>query len=357
MSSLIRKEVRRLKGYRLSAVPHRIKLNQNESPWDLPSPLKDKIIGRLRGAAWNRYPSPFCDPLRSKIAEREGWVPEGVVVSGGSNILIQALTIAAAVGGKILTVSPSFSLYEIEGALLGNRVVSVPLKGGDFSFPRDRFLARLKSLKPHIVFLANPNAPTGNLFGEKDLLAVVEKAPGLVVIDEAYYPFSGHTMAPHLKRYKNLVIVRTLSKAFSLGGVRLGYLLADPDVAAECLKAVLPFSVGVLTEAVGEAVLGEGAYVNGVVAEVIEGREMLYEGLRSLKGLTVFPSAANYVLFQSPKAEKIFSSLVEKGILIRNVSMKGLPNALRVSVGTRDENRMFLEAMAEIVARAVKPTS
>ncbi|HSA60384.1 MAG TPA: aminotransferase class I/II-fold pyridoxal phosphate-dependent enzyme, partial [bacterium] len=225
MPSVIRKEVRKLKGYRLSSPPHRIKLNQNESPWDLPSPLKEEILERLRRAAWNRYPTPFCDPLRRKIAAREGWAPEGVIVSGGSNILIQALTIAASVGGKILTVTPSFSLYEIEGALLGNRVVAVPLRKGDFSFPRDLFLKRLKAVKPQAVFLANPNAPTGNLFPEEDLVAVMEKAPGLVVIDEAYYPFSGHTMAPYLKKHKNLVIVRTLSKAFSLGGVRLGYLL------------------------------------------------------------------------------------------------------------------------------------
>src|SRR5262249_25936148 len=188
-SSWIRKEVRGLKGYHLAAIPHRIKLNQNESPWDLPPSLKEKVVKRLGEAAWNRYPSPFCDPLRTKIAKREGWDPEGVVVSGGSNILIQVVMIAASVNGKIQTVTPSFSLYELEGAILGNRVTAVPLRKDDFSFPRDAFLKRMKSVKPKIVFLANPNAPTGNLFGEEDLLAVVKKAPGLVVIDEAYYPF------------------------------------------------------------------------------------------------------------------------------------------------------------------------
>ncbi len=351
MSSLIRKEVRKLKGYHLSSPAHRIKLNQNESPWDLPSPLKDRILERLRKADWNRYPTPFCEPLRRRIAAREGWVPEGVVVSGGSNILIQALTVAASVGGKILTVSPSFSLYAIEGTLLGNRVVAVPLKKGDFSFPRDLFLKRLKALKPRVVFLANPNAPTGNLFSEGDLLAVVEQAPGLVVVDEAYYPFSGHTMAPFLKEHKNLVIVRTLSKAFSLGGVRLGYLLADPSIAAECLKVVLPFSVGILTQAVGETVLEDDAYVNGVVNRVLEGRSFLYEGLKKLSGLAVTPSHANYVLFQTPRAEEVFQGLVERGILIRNVSAKGLPNALRVSVGSQEENDAFLKAMCEMMPK------
>lgn len=345
---MIRKEVRGLKGYHLASVPHRIKLNQNESPWDLPAPLKDKIVERLRKADWNRYPSPFCDPLRAKIAEREGWSFDGVVVSGGSNVLIQVVTIAASVNGKILTVTPSFSLYELEGAILGNRVAAVPLGKDDFSFPRDAFLKRMKALRPKIVFLANPNAPTGNLFEEDDLLAVVKKAPGIVVIDEAYYPFSGRTMAPYLKTHKNLVIVRTLSKAFSLGGVRLGYLLADPVLAGEFRKVILPFSVGILPQIVGEAALEESAYGNRVVTEIIEGRATIYEGLKSLPGLTVYPSDANYVLFQSPKAQEIFSGLVAKEILIRNVSMKGLPNALRVSVGTNEENRLFLEAMSSI---------
>jgi histidinol-phosphate aminotransferase len=352
MNVPIRKEVRKLKGYRLSQPAHRIKLNQNESPWDLPSPLKDKILEKLRDVAWNRYPTPFCDVLRTKVAEREGWQPAGVVVAGGSNVLIQALTIAASVGGTVLTVTPSFSLYEIEGALLGNRVVAVPLKKGDFGFPRDLFLKRMKAVRPRIVFLANPNAPTGNLFPEEDLAAVLDKAPGLVVIDEAYYPFSGHTMAPYLKKRKNLVVVRTLSKAFSLGGVRLGYLLADPAVASECLKAVLPFSIGVLAQAAGEAVLEDAAYVDQVVGRVLEGRRFLYEALRGLKGLTVFPSRANYLLFQSPKAESIFEGLVERGILIRNVSGKGLPNALRVTVGSSEENEAFLNALREILPSA-----
>lgn len=350
MSSPIRKEVRKLKGYHLASPPHSIKLNQNESPWDVARSLKEKVLKRLSEASWNRYPTPFCDSLRAKIAEKEGWSPQGVVVSGGSNILIQALTVAASVGGTILTVTPGFSLYEIEGALLGNRVAAVPLRKGDFSFPREAFLKKMRTLRPKIVFLANPNAPTGTLIPEEDLLAVLNKAPGLVVIDEAYYPFSGHTIFPHLRKFKNLVLVRTLSKAFSLGGVRLGYLLADPEIVAECLKVVLPFSVGILSQIVGETILEEDGYVRGVVTEILQGRETLYEGLRSLPGLKVYPSAANYVLFQSHRAKQIFQGLLERGILIRNVASDDLPQALRVTVGTRDENRLFLEAMARILS-------
>ena len=348
---LIRKEVRKLKGYHLEMPVCRVKLNQNESPFDLPEPLKRKALERLSSVAWNRYPTPFCDPLRKKIAEREGWGAEGVVVTGGSNILIQAIIIAAAVRGKILTVSPGFSLYEIEGSLLGNRVIRLPLGKADFSFPRENFLKQLRKAKPDVVFIANPNAPTGNLFSEDDLLAVCAKAPGLVVIDEAYYPFSGMTMAGHLRKFPNLVIIRTLSKAFSLGGGRLGYLLADPKVVGEILKVILPFSVGILSQTVGEVVLDKDNknYVNSVVKETLEAREALYHALKELPGLTVYPSRANFILFQSARSEEILGKLAAEGILIRNVTDRGLPNSLRVSVGTKEENRLFLYVMKKIL--------
>lgn len=348
----IRKEVRKLKGYRLEHQYGRIKLNQNESPYDLPEPLKRKALEKMKEAAWNRYPTPFCDPLRNKIAEREGWDPRGVVVSGGSNILIQAIVIASSVRGKILTVTPGFSLYEIEGRLLANRVIQAPLHQEDFSLPLELFLTSLRKAKPDIVFLANPNAPTGNLIPEEDLVAILksaEKVGALVVIDEAYYPFSGVTMAAHLRKFSHLVIIRTLSKAFSLGGVRLGYLLAAPEVAAEVMKVVLPFHVGVLTQAVGEVVLEEDGYVGRLVEEILAGREFLTQGLKAVPGLKVTPSHTNYVLFQTPRAAEIFRGLAERGILIRDVSGKRLPNALRVTVGTKDENKAFLEAMRELL--------
>ncbi len=348
----IRKEVKKLKGYRLEHQYGTIKLNQNESPYDLPDPLKKKALERMKAADWNRYPTPFCEPLRKKIAERECWDPQGVIVSAGSNILIQAIVVATSVKAKILTLTPSFSLYEIEGSLLGNRVVQIPLRSDDFSFPRDAFLKSLRKTKPNVVFLANPNAPTGNLICEDDLLAVLktaDKIGALVVVDEAYYPFSGFTLAGHLKKFTHLVLIRTLSKAFSLGGVRLGYMLSSPEVASEVMKVVLPFHVSLLSQIVGEVVLEEDAYVGRLVNQMLGEREFVYQGLKALPGLKVHSSHANYVLFQSPRSKEIFEALAKNEILIRNVTAKRLPDALRVTIGTPDENRAFLESLQRIL--------
>lgn len=350
MLNFIRQEVRKLHGYSLSRQNDRIKLNQNESPYDLPEPLKKKVLERLEKMPWNRYPTPFCDVLAEKIALKEKWKKEGVLIAGGSNVLIQALVVSAAVKGKILTVTPSFSLYQIEGALLGNRVVTVALNKDNFSFPRDRFLKKLKELKPQIVFLANPNAPTGNIFGEEDLVAVIKSAKGLVIVDEAYYPYSCFTLAPYLWKFPNLVLLRTFSKAFSLGGVRLGYLIGQPEIVSQIKKIILPFSVGLFSQVVADVVLEEDSYVQSVVTEAIQERELLYDELKKLKNLKVYPSKTNFVLFQSSQSKAIFNQLVKGGILIRDVSSKNLPNALRVSVGTPQENQDFLTAMTKQVA-------
>ena len=216
----------------------------------------------------------YIDCLWSRTGHKlkmKGLRPENVLVSGGSNILIQALVVAAAVEGRVLTIKPSFSLYELEGALLGNRVTEVPLRAPDFSLPTEVLIQKLKVEKPSIVFIPNPNAPTGTLFPRKDLLAIIKAAKGkaLVVIDEAYYPYSGTTLAGEIKKNSHLVVMRTFSKAFSLGGVRLGAILADASVITEVKKILLPFSVGVLSQIIGEMVLDDSYYMEKVVAEAV----------------------------------------------------------------------------------------
>ncbi len=354
----IRSEVRKTHGYSLKKQNDRIKLNQNESPYDISDLLKGKVLERLKSAAWNRYPLPYAIGLAEKIARREGWVSDGIVVSGGSNILIQALVVAASVGAKVLTITPSFSLYELQAKMLGNRVIEIPLNKRDFSLPTEKILKRIRREKPRLVFLPNPNAPTGNLFPEKDLLSIIQASKSLVVIDEAYYPFSGYTFAPLLKKYKNLVLLRTFSKAFSLGGVRLGYLMADPTVAREVQKVVLPFSVGILSQVLGEVVLEDEGYVGRVVAEAVDERNRMQKELEKMKDLKVFPSQTNFILFQTKTDalfQKIQTALSRKGIVIRDVRSKHLRNALRISVGSPRENDELLSNLRNCCPES-KPT-
>lgn len=342
---MFRKELKKLKAYSLDRPPHRIKLNQNESPYDLPLPLKKKILREIGKLAWNRYPTPYADSLRKVLGQKLAWDPEGIVVAGGSNVLVQLLVIATALHGKMLTVSPTFSLYEIEGKLFNNRIIKVPLDPGDFSLPLTRFLKTIKKERPNIVFLPNPNAPTGNLFPQASLLAILEKTKGLVAIDEAYYPFSGVTLKPYLKKYPNLVILRTLSKAFSLAGVRIGYLLAHPKVAEVVRRIMLPFTVGPLQEAIGITALANGHYVQGIVQQISTEREQLFDELRKIPGVTPYPSITNSILFGVSNADRTYRKLLRRGILIRPMAGHGLKNCLRVTIGSPSENRQFLNTL------------
>lgn len=350
MSEKVRQQVRELTGYHLDQPPHKIKLNQNESPYDLPEALKKKVLARLAKLNWNRYPSPYADSLCQKLGQHLDWDPEGVLVGNGSNVLTQALIAATAVGGKLLVPTPSFSLYEIYGELFNNEVYKVPLRM-DFSLDESRFTRALKQRRPDLTFIPNPNAPTGNLFAVTALKRLIKAAPGLIVIDEAYYPFSGETLLPILKRLPNLILLRTFSKAFSMGGVRVGYLVGHPDIVKEVRKVVPPFCLSALSVLITEAVLDAPAYVDKLVKEISKERDKLIKALSEVSGVTPFPSDANFILFRARQPQALFDGLLKAGILIRNVADGGpLKNCLRVTIGTPQENAAFLKAVRTLVS-------
>lgn len=348
MTPKVRPEVRKLVGYHLDQPKHKIKLNQNESPYDLPPPLKKRILAKLAKIPWNRYPSPYADDLREKLGKQLSWDPEGIVLANGSNVLTQALIAAVAVGGKLVVPDPSFSLYEIYGELFENQITKVPLRM-DFTLDEGRFARALKQARPELTLIPNPNAPTGNLFDPNALKRLIKAAPGLIVIDEAYYPFSGETLLPALKRSPNLLLLRTFSKAFSLGGVRVGYLIGDPKLVREIRKVVPPFCLNALAVAIIDTVLDVPKYVDKIVREISKERQKVYTALKKLPGITPFPTDANFILFRARDPQAIFKGLLKEGILIRNVSGIGLlKDCLRVTIGTPKENQAFISAMKKL---------
>ncbi|MBI1909130.1 MAG: histidinol-phosphate transaminase [Deltaproteobacteria bacterium] len=345
MPSYFRPELKKIRGYELHQPAHAIKLNQNESPYDVPLALKGKILEHLRELPWNRYPLPYLDDLCGRLADKWNHPPKGVVVTNGSNILIQELAILANKNLPLLTVTPAFSLYELVGKMVGRKVVTVPLQD-DFSLPLDRFLKTLKRTKPSVVFLANPNAPTGNLFPEEAILAILKKSSSLVVIDEAYFEFSGKTLLPHLRRFPHLVLLRTFSKAYSLAGARLGYTLCHPEVAREIRKVLLPFGVSALSVSIAKTLLDHPEVVQETARTIIQERNQLLREMQRLVGITVYPSSANYLLFRTKNSKRLEQKLLSQGILIRDVSNKThLKNCLRVTVGSPEENNQFLKTL------------
>lgn len=350
---MIRQEVRELPAYNFKAYSCPVKLDQNESPYDLPEPLKEKVLLRLGEAAFNRYPDLHADALRAALARHHRWPEEGIVVSSGSNVLIQSLVQACGIGQRVLTLTPSFSVYALQARLLGASLGEVPF-GAGFSLPV-RALKHELSLGQGVFFLANPAAPTGNLFGEGELRELIEAAPRwTIVIDEAYGQFSGSDFSTLARDYPTVACLRTFSKACGLAGVRLGHLLAQPDLARQLQKVVLPFSVSALGVAVGLSVLEEPHYLKARVAETLRERERVFKALAALGGVHVFPSHTNFLLFRVAEAGRVYEELQAKGVLVRRQDgLHGLAGCLRVSIGLPEENDAFIEAVTQIVSQVV----
>ncbi len=345
MTTYIRKEILNLKGYHLSSYPKTIKLNQNEIPYDIPGELKAKVLEKLILVPWNRYPLPQPVELISKLSTHLNWPQDGILISNGSNVLIQALTLATSLEGRVLTIDPTFSLYELEAKVLNAQVQAVRLNE-NFTFPLENFLEAIRSFKPTLIFIPNPNAPTGNLFPKDQLLQVIRAASCLVVIDEAYFQFADENLMEELAAHPNLILLRTFSKAFGLGGVRMGYALGAPEILSEVFKVMLPYCVSTLNEAVAEAILEHPELTEKRVAEIKIERASLYQTLLGFKGVKVYPSQTNFLIFQVDDSQRVFQSLLQEKILLRDVSHPiSLPNTLRVTVGSPDENEKFVKAL------------
>jgi histidinol-phosphate aminotransferase len=349
MPDYIRKEIREMKGYQLASHPDALKLNQNEIPYDIPGDLKAKVLERLVRIPWNRYPYAQPLSLREKLSQYLNCPSDSILIAPGSNILIQALMISTAVRGRVLTIDPTFSLYEIEGSALGNEINLIRL-GENFSFPLELILQAIAKLPPSVIFLANPNAPTGNLFPKEAILEVIKAAPCLVVVDEAYCQFADYNLLEELPNYKNLVLLRTFSKAFGLGGVRIGFVLGAPETIQEVSKVVLPYCVSGINEVVAEAILEHPEIMEKRLTEIKIGRAWIYQNLLNLPGIKVYPSQTNFIIFQIDDGPKIFNALLAEGILVRDVSNhRSLPNTLRVTVGTSEENERFVKALEKVL--------
>jgi histidinol-phosphate aminotransferase len=274
-------------------------------------------------------------------------VPAGMAVQlgNGSDELLQNIAIAVAKPGAVaMYPAPTFVMYSMYATYFGMKGVAVPLRE-DFSFDAPAFIARMREENPAVVFIAYPNNPTGVLYPEEDLVAVVRAAPGLVVIDEAYHAFAQKSFMPRLADFPNLVVLRTVSK-LGLAGIRLGYLAGRKEWLEQFDKVRSPYNINVLTEATAVFLLERLEVLEAQAAEIRKERETLAKALAALTGLTVYPSQANFLLIRVPDAARAFDGLRAQGVLVKQLH-PGLKNCLRVTVGTPDENRILLRALKE----------
>jgi histidinol-phosphate aminotransferase len=347
----IKPQVKRLSAYTLNAPECRIKLNQNENPYDLPQEIKDEVLTRLSKRPWSRYPTFVPVDLMEALARFSDWRPDGILAGNGSNELIQALfTVTVQPGVRVVLSEPTFTLYRLLIEILGGEVVSVPLTQ-DLQYDAERIRRAARESDADLVVICSPNNPTGCRLSDEDLKALVDEFSGLVVLDEAYHEFSRHSVVPMLKRAENLIVLRTFSKAMALAGLRIGYLLASPALTREIAKAKLPYNINFFSmTAAMVAVERFEALLLPIIDGIIAERDRLFERLAAIQGLVPVPSHANFIVAKTEIAPaRLFSDLLSRGILVRDVSRYPmLENYIRISVGTPEENEELIANLEKI---------
>lgn len=358
LQTLIRPEVRALQSYHVPESAGLIKLDAMENPFSWPESMRQEWAERIVAVEPNRYPDPQAKALVQQMREVFSISDEQALLLGnGSDELIQMLLVAtASPGRKVLSVEPGFVMYRQIARFLGLEYVGVPL-AEDFSLNVQAMLDAIASHQPAVIFIAYPNNPSGNLFDSMAIRQIIDLAPGLVVIDEAYEPFAKNSFMEQAGQPENLLVMRTVSK-LGLAGLRLGYLVGAPRVIDELEKIRLPYNINVLTQFTVAFALKHYSILLQQVDDICQQRAQLVKSLSMMPGVTAYATDANFVLIrlQSGSADDVFMQLREHGVLIKNLSGQGglLANCLRVTVGSAEENQTFLEHF-EAILRDAKP--
>jgi histidinol-phosphate aminotransferase len=344
----VKPAVRRIGAYTLAARQAPVKINQNENPYDLPEAVKRRVVEQAMERSWSRYPDFDPQELLEKLAAFAGWRADGVLAGNGSNELIEALLlVTVGPGTRVLVPEPTFTLYALLTRILGGELLPARL-GPELEYLPQELVQARAALSPSVTIVCSPNNPTGSTLEPEDVAALCAGHDGLVVIDEAYHEFAGRSVVPLLAGHPNLVVLRTFSKAMGMAGLRVGYLLASPELVREVNKARLPYNLNFFAQMAALAALDERALLQERVDLLVRDRDELFRRLAHVPGVRPYPSRANFILFEledaDPKA--VFEEIYQRGVLVRDVSAAPrLARCLRVSVGSEPENEAFLEAL------------
>jgi histidinol-phosphate aminotransferase len=349
----IRDDLVSLEPYVAHQVPARYRLNTNESPYPPSQSVLDAIAAGFADLALHRYPERDAPSLRAALGDYTGRRPDEIWVANGSNEVLQHLFLAfAGPGRKVLTFEPTYSLHSLIARIAGSHVVQ-DLRGDNLQIDADRAVSAVRQEQPDVVMLCSPNNPSGGCDPIGLVQALLAEVRGLVIVDEAYGEFAEpeESVAPLLDDHPNLVVVKTLSKAWRLAGARIGYMLANPAVTTEMLRVRLPYHLSSITQLIGGVALAHTNEALEKIGAIVGERDRLAIELQAL-GLKTYPSRANFVLFEVDDAGAVWQALLDREVLIRNYSTQPLlDNCLRVTAGLPDENEAFVAAIREVMSR------
>jgi len=327
--------------------PNVIKLNTNENPYP-PSPRVMETIAGIRPDKLRRYPDPLGQSFRQAAAEVFQVRPEMVICGNGmDDVLNLAVRAFSGPEAGIVYPVPTYTLYAVLAQIQGSPVQEVPF-GPDYALPLEELLAA----DGRLMFLANPNSPSGTFVPKEQVEALARRFRGVLVVDEAYVDFADEDCLDLARRYENVLVCRTLSKGYSLAGLRFGFGVGHPELIAGLMKVKDSYNVDAISIEAATAAIRDADHARRNCERVRAERERLTAELRGL-GMVVWPSQANFVLarIQTPPAREVYESLKQRGILVRYFDCPGLADKLRITVGTQAQNDALLGALGEILGR------
>jgi len=348
----IRDDLSALEGYHSPQVDVAVRLNTNESPDEPPAAFRRALADAVNDVAWNRYPDRSATELRRAIASLHGVEPSMVFAANGSNEVLQTILLTFAGPGRtVATFEPTYQLHAHIARITGATVVEGE-RGDGFALDLSEARRVVDIARPSVTFLCSPNNPTGVVDSENDVRSVVDMAPGLVVVDEAYGQFSSWSAQSLVTDDSSVAVVRTFSKTWSMAAGRLGYVIAPRWMVDELEKVVLPYHLDAVKQIAGVLAVRYLDEMKSRVERIVDERNRLVEALATLP-VTVFPSGANFVLFRphETSGRAVWQGLLDRGVLVRDCSgWPRLADCLRVTVGTPDENRIFLDSLQEVLS-------
>jgi len=345
-NKFFRENIEEMQGYTPGEQPQRIggwvKLNTNENPYP-PSPTIDDLLRNSNPADLRLYPDPICSEIRKTVAELHGFTENNVLVGNGSDdILTIVVRSFVAENGLIASPEPSYSLYPVLAAIQGARYSGIPLNS-DFSLPAN-FAKRAEGAS--LIVIPRPNAPTGTAFELSKMQQICRDFPGIVLIDEAYADFADDNCIDFVKEFPNVIISRTLSKSYSLAGIRLGYIIASEEIINGMMKVKDSYNVNTLTQKIAVAALRDQKYLKHNIAKICEVRKYLAEALRA-RNFKVIDSQSNFIFAAPPdeNGEKLYNKLKNEGILVRWFHGKETEKYIRITIGTKNEIDQLINSL------------
>ncbi|KJR98198.1 MAG: histidinol-phosphate aminotransferase [Peptococcaceae bacterium BRH_c4a] len=346
---LKRQDLNGMEPYDAYYAPGVIRLDANENPHDFPAEVREYMVSRMEPQFFGRYPDSMARELVRDLASFFAVGTENIMVGNGSDELILNIMLAFGVGRKVHIASPTFSMYGIHARVAGAAPVNVQ-RDQDFEVDVEAMI-RSAGEEPSVIIICNPNNPTGTVTSPEDIAALAGSVNSLVVVDEAYIEFGGQSCIPLLDKYPNLMVLRTFSKAFGLAGMRVGYLLASPEVVRELMRIKQPFNVNSFSQMAARAVLKFRSLFQDSIGRIIIDRKNLEQNLRQIPGVKVYPTVANFLFFSTgAPAGEVYRGLLEEGVMIRFIGVPGRGDYLRVSVGTERENNIFIDKLKSVLA-------